>query len=303
MERIPKSKDTYIVIVTRGHKDDAEALKACLHDEVAYLGMIGSKRKIKLMREEFISRGWAAAEQLDRVHAPIGLEIGSKTVQEISVSICAQLVQVRYQKQHESGLPSVAAIILGAGASSRMGRPKLLLPFGDSTVIGTLVSKVLAAPVEKVIVVLGANHELHRKALQEYPVEIVENKKYREGMLSSVKCGLKAVHASTEAVMVLLGDQPMITTGEMNQLIESYRESEKEIMIATHDSKRGHPVLFGKQFIAEIEGFSAEASLRDLLQHHPSEILEVQTGNERILRDIDTEHDYLYELKHHHKHD
>jgi len=298
-----RSPDTYIVIVTRGHKDDGEALRACLDDDVAYIGMIGSKRKIRLMRDEFISQGWATESQLDRVYAPVGLEIGSKTVQEIAVSISAQLVQIRHQRHHLRKLPSVTAIILGAGESSRMGKPKLLLPFGDRTMIGTVISNVLASSVEKVIVVLGSNYESHREVIKDYPVEIVNNKRYREGMLSSVKCGLKAVSDAADAVMVLLGDQPMIQAGEMDQLIESYMDSEKEIAIATHEKKRGHPILFGRKFIRELTGYPREASLRDLLQKHPSEILEMKTGNDGILRDIDTENDYQFELKHHHKHE
>jgi molybdenum cofactor cytidylyltransferase len=255
------------------------------------------------MRDEFISQGWATAPQFDSVHAPIGLEIGSKTVQEIAVSISAQLVQIRHQRHHLQKLPSVTAIILGAGESSRMGKPKLLLPFGDATMIGTVISNVLASSIEKVIVVLGSNYEAHRQGIKDYPVAIVNNTRYREGMLSSVKCGLEAVSDDADAVMVLLGDQPMIQAEEMNQLIESYRDSEKEIALATYGNKRGHPVLFGRKFINEITGYPGEASLRDLLQKHPSEILELKTGNDRILRDIDTENDYQFELKHHHKHD
>jgi xanthine dehydrogenase accessory factor len=300
---MPGTLDTYIVIVTRGHKDDGEALRACLDADVAYIGMIGSKRKVSLMRDEFISQGWAGASALDRVFAPIGLEIGSKTVQEIAVSIGAQLVQVRYQRYHQVKQNSITAIILGAGESSRMGRPKMLLPFGDSTMIGTVISNVLASSVEKAIVVLGSNYESHHQVVKDYPVEIVHNKQYREGMLSSVQCGLKAISNNSDAVMVLLGDQPMIRAYDMDQLIDSYRHSEKEIAIATHQNKRGHPILFGRKFINEILEFPGEASLRDLLQNHPAEILEMKTGYDRILRDIDTENDYQFELKHHHKHD
>jgi xanthine dehydrogenase accessory factor len=91
----PISPDTYIVIVTRGHSHDAEALRACIHSPAAYIGMIGSRHKVALMRERFLGEGWAAAQEWDRVHAPIGLKIGSKTVEEIAVSIAAELVQVR----------------------------------------------------------------------------------------------------------------------------------------------------------------------------------------------------------------
>jgi xanthine dehydrogenase accessory factor len=96
---IRKTTDTYIVIVTRGHSHDADALKACIGSEVAYIGMIGSGRKIALMREKFIDLGWATANQFDRVYAPIGIDIQSKTVQEIAVSIAAELIKVRNQVQ------------------------------------------------------------------------------------------------------------------------------------------------------------------------------------------------------------
>ncbi len=95
------SPDTYLVIVTRGHRYDADALRECIASEAAYIGMIGSRRKIKLMREQFLEQGWATPTQFDRVHAPIGIDIQSKTVEEIAISIVAQLVRVRSQTQNK----------------------------------------------------------------------------------------------------------------------------------------------------------------------------------------------------------
>ena len=95
VREFPISGDTFIVIVTRGHSQDAEALRASIHSAAAYIGMIGSRNKVALMRERFLREGWASAEEWDRVHTPIGLKIGSKTVEEIAVSIAAELVEVR----------------------------------------------------------------------------------------------------------------------------------------------------------------------------------------------------------------
>ena len=95
MRDIKKDRDTYVIIVTRGHKDDAEALRPCVGAGLAYTGMIGSKKKISAMRLNFIENGWATPEQWDSVYAPIGLEIKSQTVEEIAVSIAAQLVLVK----------------------------------------------------------------------------------------------------------------------------------------------------------------------------------------------------------------
>jgi len=91
----PVSPDVYIVIVTRGHRHDEEALRACVRSRAGYIGMIGSGRKVRLLREKFIRRGWCTAEEWSRVHTPIGLPIGSKTVEEIAVSIAAELVFVK----------------------------------------------------------------------------------------------------------------------------------------------------------------------------------------------------------------
>lgn len=101
-EDIPKKiadlsvgSDTYIVLVTRGHKLDAEGLEACIHAPIAYAGMIGSERKVSLIRENFIERGLATEEEFDRVFTPIGLDIGAVTVSEIAASITAELIAVR----------------------------------------------------------------------------------------------------------------------------------------------------------------------------------------------------------------
>lgn len=97
----PVSPDTFVVIVTRGHRHDSEVLRACIHSQAAYIGMIGSRTKIKRMRQQFVEQGWATAEQFDRVHAPVGLAINSETVQEIAISIASQLVLIRSQIQKE----------------------------------------------------------------------------------------------------------------------------------------------------------------------------------------------------------
>ncbi len=101
IQSFPISSDTYLVIVTRGHYHDATALRQCISSEAAYIGMIGSIRKIKLMRQKFLEEGWATSHQLDRVYAPIGIDIQSKTVEEIAISIAAQLVLVRSQIQEK----------------------------------------------------------------------------------------------------------------------------------------------------------------------------------------------------------
>jgi len=296
------------VIVTRGHRDDADALKACIDRDVTYIGMIGSRKKIRTMRENFLSEGWSTASQFDRVHGPVGIEIGSKTVQEIAVSICAQLVKVRRdaKKSWGEGPPQdhgISAVILAAGESSRMGKPKMLLPFGDSSMIEEVVTHAIHSSAGKTIVVLGANHEAIGSRLKDYPVQTVINHQYAKGMLSSVQCGLRSIQESAGAAMILLGDQPMVGNQVMDGMIEAYRKSGRNIIVATFQGKRGHPILIGPEYFNEVLEYTAEGTLRDLLERHPDDIAEIETDKPEILRDIDTETDYKAELKHHQNHD
>jgi xanthine dehydrogenase accessory factor len=98
MNELNITSDTFIVIVTRGHKDDAKALRACIGSDAAYIGMIGSKNKVALMRKDFIQHGWAEPSEWKDIYAPVGLDIQSKSVGEIAISIAAQLIQVKNSK-------------------------------------------------------------------------------------------------------------------------------------------------------------------------------------------------------------
>ncbi len=98
MQEVEKGPHTYIVIVTRGHQHDAEALKPCIGSNAAYIGMIGSSHKVTVMKKQFLENRWATPEQWSDIYTPIGIAIGSKTVEEIAISIAAQLVEVRSLK-------------------------------------------------------------------------------------------------------------------------------------------------------------------------------------------------------------
>lgn len=98
LSEFPITPSTYVVVVTRGHRHDEESLHAAINSSAAYIGMIGSKRKVKLIFDDLVELG-VSEEKIKRVYAPIGLDIGSKTVQEIAISIAAQLVQVRHNRR------------------------------------------------------------------------------------------------------------------------------------------------------------------------------------------------------------
>ena len=296
MTEIPVRNDSYVVIVSRGHKDDAEALKAIIKKEMAYTRMIGSRKKIRLMKAKFIEEGWATKEEFDRVHAPIGIEIGSVSVQEIALSIAAQLVQVRASSRSGKKREIISSVILAAGESRRMGEPKMLMPFGDSTILATVITNAMNSAIDHVHVVLGAGAEGVGKSIDGQNVVQVINSDFRSGMLSSVQAGLRSLPNATTAVMILLGDQPMISSSIMDRLAERYKRSEKTIFIASANGKKGHPVIFAAKYIPEILSYGPDDSLRKLYKNHPNEVEEMETANPEILRDIDTRGDYENEI-------
>ncbi len=184
------------------------------------------------------------------------------------------------------------AIILAAGSSSRMGKQKLLMPFGGETIIETVVDNVLHSNIEHVMVVLGANQEEVRQQIGSRPVDFCYNPQHEEGMLSSVICGFRAIPPDTESVLIFLGDQPGIPPSVTNTIIQAYNEELFGIVIPVYNYRRGHPLLVDMKYRRAIEELDLEQGLRALRHHFPEDVLEVEVDEPGILLDIDTPEDY-----------
>ena len=190
----------------------------------------------------------------------------------------------------------ICAVVLAAGLSSRMGVQKMLLPFGDKTVITHIVDQLLASTVDKVYVVVGHQPERISAELSGRAVSIVKNPNYKSGMLSSVRCGLENLPEKCRAVLVVLGDQPSITTELVDQMLKSFAKTEKTILVPLHKGKRGHPILFSSQYRDEILTHYGDVGLRGLLHSHPDDIYELSISNASVLFDMDYPEDYRREL-------
>jgi molybdenum cofactor cytidylyltransferase len=190
---------------------------------------------------------------------------------------------------------SIWAIILAAGESKRMGFPKMLLSFNGKTMIENVIGNILNSAVDSTMVVLGANGSLLTELINKATVKYCYNDDYREGMLSSVKCGIRNLPPEVEAVMVFQGDQPFITPDVVNSLIEGYRGSGKGIVIPVFESRRGHPLLIDRKYFEEVGMLNSDEGLRSLAYKFSEDVLCVTTDNPGILRDFDTYIDYLEE--------
>jgi molybdenum cofactor cytidylyltransferase len=194
-------------------------------------------------------------------------------------------------------MSEIWTIILAAGESKRMKKPKMLLPFGGKTMIEKVIENVTASEVDKTVVVLGSGKDKIMKVTGKLPVMHCYNDRYKQGMLSSVKCGLRFLPEHFDAVIILPGDLPMIGPDVINLLIKAYRKSGKGILIPIFSDKRGHPLLVSSRYREEIEKLDGNEGLRALAGRFPHDVLELQDDTSDILRDIDTTEDYENELK------
>lgn len=185
------------------------------------------------------------------------------------------------------------AIILAAGSSTRMGSQKMLLPFGRSTILETVIHNIHLSSVDSILVVLGANQEDILEVIKDLPVEVCINKDHLSGMLSSVICGFNALPENTGTALVFLGDQPGISPKVTDRVIEAYNQSLHGIVIPITNHRRGHPLLVDIKYKREISRLDLEKGLRSLMHQFPEDVLEVEVDDAGILTDIDTPEDYL----------
>ncbi len=188
------------------------------------------------------------------------------------------------------------AIVLAAGESRRMGSPKMLLPYNDATVIEQVINNLLDADIDRVVVVLGANREEIMKVTRSYDVFHCYNEDYKEGMLSSVKCGFYSLPPGCTGALIMPGDQPMTGPGEINRVIRTYMECDKGLVMAAHHGKRGHPLIVDMKYADELLNLPEGEGLRALAARHPEDVLESDTDDSSVLRDIDTQEDYMNEI-------
>lgn len=187
----------------------------------------------------------------------------------------------------------IGAIVMAAGLSRRMGRPKLILPWGDTTVIGRVVEVLFQAGVAPVVVVTGGSNAQVEAVLKEQPVRLVFNPRYQEDqMVLSLQIGLEAIVKEVEAVLVVLGDQPQIELSVVRAVIESASQSSAALVVPSFQMRRGHPWLAKRVLFSALLDIRPPATLRDFLFEHANEIEYLTVDNPSILQDLDTPEDY-----------
>ena len=209
--------------------------------------------------------------------------------------------------QHEGAIPShssttrpphagCAAVVLAAGEARRFGSQKLVMPFGDATVIGSVVAALQEAGVAPIVVVTGPDDEV-LAALRGTTVCTVRNPDPARGMLSSIQIGVSALPGDVARFLIALGDQPRLRPADLVKLLLAHQEGGKGTALPLVGGKRGHPVVFAGRYRDVILSLAGAQTLRDLIHSHRADCLEVECDSDAFVRDIDTREQYQDELR------
>ncbi|HWB51884.1 MAG TPA: molybdopterin-binding/glycosyltransferase family 2 protein [Stellaceae bacterium] len=185
--------------------------------------------------------------------------------------------------------PRIAALLLAAGKSSRMGSNKLLEEIDGRPMVARTAQRLLASRARPVVAVLGNQADLVDAALGKLPVERVRNPDFAAGLSTSLKRGLATLPPEIDGVVVCLGDMPLIAGRDLDRLIAAFNPLEgRAIVVPTRRGRRGNPVLWARQFLPEMMALSGDQGARKLIEEHADLVAEVEMDNDAILIDIDT---------------
>jgi molybdenum cofactor cytidylyltransferase len=184
----------------------------------------------------------------------------------------------------------IIAVVLSADESSRMGRPKALLPIGGQKFIERIITVLGQSRVDRSIVVLGHDADQLRRQIEHLPVEVVINPDYHSGQLSSLQAAIRGIENDDrcEGILVHLVDHPFIDVALVDALIQRFCETKKLIVVPRYKGKRGHPVLFSRDLFKELLNAPLDQGAKAVVNAHRQETLEIEWQDEGITLDIDT---------------
>jgi molybdenum cofactor cytidylyltransferase len=190
---------------------------------------------------------------------------------------------------------SMALIILAAGPSTRMGKPKQLLMYGNRTFLRHAAEVAIASVCRPILFVLGAYASQLQGEIDDLPVRSVTNERWADGMGSSIQVGVRALKTydradNTEALVLMLCDQPYVRAAVINDLVTAYHANDKGIIASEYGGTLGVPALFGREYFAELATMSGAAGAKHLIAAHAFDVISVPFP--KGISDIDTQEDY-----------
>jgi CTP:molybdopterin cytidylyltransferase MocA/xanthine/CO dehydrogenase XdhC/CoxF family maturation factor len=280
----PLTARSALVALSHDPKLDDPALAAALRSPCGYIGALGSVRTHANRLARLGTAGFMP-DDLARIHGPVGLAIGARSPGEIAIAILAELVQLR---RKSAGL-RIGGVVLAAGLSRRMGRNKMLAELAGKPLLRHAVEAALQSRLDPVVVVTGHDEAAVKAALSGLEVSFADNPRFADGLSTSLRAGIGALPEDCDGALVLLGDMPGITSALIDRTIAAFDPREgRAICVAAAGGKRGHPVLWGRQFFAEIERLTGDSGAQPLLARHAGQIAEIAAADDAPFTDIDT---------------
>jgi molybdenum cofactor cytidylyltransferase len=186
----------------------------------------------------------------------------------------------------------IAAIVLAAGVSSRMGRAKQTLLLSGKPMLEMVLDAYRRAGVDMIVVVLGAHAAQIRKMVNLNKETVVLNRLFRNGMSGSLRLGLRAAEKDADAVIVALGDQPFLSPATIRSMIEAHSGSKAPVVVPVYHGVRGNPVLFDRSVFPELMRIRGDKGAKSVVERHRGSLREVPVEDRGVLVDIDTPSDY-----------
>ena len=222
-----------------------------------------------------------------------GLDVTPENIMDMGVGgLLAEIrsrPSPREQKPALNSAPRVAALVLAAGSSTRMGSNKLLADLNGAPMIAQTVKRIAASSIDKIMVVTGHQSEDIQAALAQQNVSFVHNPHYPDGMAISLRVGVAALQNSCDAILVCLGDMPLIDPRDINRMIAAFSPPDhRSIVVPVHERRFGNPVLWGAEHFAALMACEGDRGARGLLEKLKDEAVEVPIENQSVVLDADT---------------
>lgn len=287
-----------IVVMTHNFLHDVEIVEAALRSSVAYIGLLGPKQRGEeiLTQIPALPHGSSSnpSEELretprnSRLHNPIGLDLGGDTPEEIALSIVAEIQAVLHRRDAQplraKSVPihtRTVAVVLAAGASTRLGSSKQLLDYHGQPLVRHAAKVALAAGCDQTIVVISSPEVAAQ--LRDLPVTLIQNPHAEEGIASSIRTAVEA--AGPVRILFTLCDQPLITSDHLRALLAT----SSPIAATGYNEVAGAPAVFGPEFRTELLALQNDRGARAIIESHPNLVALVPFENARL--DLDTEQD------------
>jgi molybdenum cofactor cytidylyltransferase len=256
---------------------------------VPTLGLPGCARSPRVNGFDWVLRRMLADLPVDaEVLAAMGVggllsEIPSRPLPRARATATAEQPEI-------SGGPHIAALVLAAGRSSRMGTiNKLLIGIDGKPMVRHVVAAVQDSGLSPIVVVTGHQHDQVAAALAGMPVTLVHNPDFAEGQSTSLRAGVAALPPDIDGVLIGLGDMPQVSTADIERLLGAFNPVEgRSIIVPTRHGKRGNPILWAKRFLAEMRQVAGDVGARHIITAYPEAVTEVEMPGDGVLTDIDT---------------